>query len=255
MYGKILVPLDGSKLAEVVLPYVQELARRFDWEVTLIEVIAPLSKLVAETMPAGMEPAGAGTAVGVEAASEALKAEREDARIYLEGVVGRLKTQEIKLRTEILEGMAGDAIVDYAHDQGMELIAMSTHGRSGLRRLVFGSVADQVFRRAGTPVSLSAARRRRGSSQWADPQGHEGGAGQEYSISSGPSARSSSCQGRSCNIQRTADRSRCVRGIVIRRRRARRKPPTPGPRRLPAATKHPSLQPGDGVPHHLPASR
>ena len=158
MYGKILVPLDGSKLAEVVLPYVQELAQRFDSEVTLIQVIAPLSKLVAGTMPAGLEPTGAAAAVGVEAASEALKAEREDARSYLEKVVGRLKAQKIKVRAEILEGVAGDAIVEYAHGHAMDLIAMSTHGRSGLLRLVFGSAADQVLRQAGTPVLLVRSR-------------------------------------------------------------------------------------------------
>ena len=158
MYGKILVPLDGSKLAEVVLPYVQELAQRFDSEVTLIQVIAPLSKLVAGTMPVGLEPTGAAAAVGVEAASEALKAEREDAHSYLEGVVGRLKAQEIKVRAEILEGVAGDSIVEYAHGHAMDLIAMSTHGRSGLLRLVFGSAADQVLRQAGTPVLLIRSR-------------------------------------------------------------------------------------------------
>ena len=158
MYGKILVPLDGSKLAEVVLPYVQELARRFNSEVTLIQVIAPLSKLVAETMPAGLEPTGAAAAIGLEAASEALKAEREGARSYLEGAVGRLKAQEIKVRAEVVEGVAGDTIVEYAHRREMDLIAMSTHGRSGLRRLVYGSVADQVLRRAGTPVLLIRSR-------------------------------------------------------------------------------------------------
>ena len=158
MYGKILVPLDGSKLAEVVLPYVQELARRFDSEVTLIQVVEPLSKLVAETMPVGLEPSGAVAAVGLGAASEALRAEREDASTYLQGVVGRLKAQEIKVRAEIAEGVAGDAIVEYAHGHGMGLIAMSTHGRSGLRRLVYGSVADQVLRRAGTPVLLIRSR-------------------------------------------------------------------------------------------------
>jgi nucleotide-binding universal stress UspA family protein len=158
VYGKILVPLDGSKPAEVVLPYVQELARRFDSEVTLIQVVAPLSKLVAETMPAGLEPTGAAAAVGVEAASEAAKAEREGARSYLEGVVGRLKAQKVKVQAEIVEGTAGDAIVEYAHHHGMDLIAMSTHGRSGLGRLVFGSVADQVLRQAGTPVLLIRSR-------------------------------------------------------------------------------------------------
>ena len=158
MYGKILVPLDGSKVAEVVLPYVQELARRFDSEVTLIQVVVPLSKLVAETMPAGLEPTGAAAAVGLEAASEALKAEREGAHAYLEGVAGRLKPEKIKVQAEVAEGAAGDTIVEYAHHHGMDLIAMSTHGRSGLRRLVFGSVADHVLRQAGTPVLLIRSR-------------------------------------------------------------------------------------------------
>jgi nucleotide-binding universal stress UspA family protein len=158
VYSKILVPLDGSKLAEVVLPYVQELARRFESEVTLIQVIAAFSKLVAGTMPAGLEPTGAGAAVGVEAASEALKAEREDSRSYLEGVVGGLKAQKIKVQAEIVEGTAGGTIVEYAHGHAMDLIAMSTHGRSGLLRLVFGSVADQVLRQAGTPVLLIRSR-------------------------------------------------------------------------------------------------
>ena len=94
----------------------------------------------------------------MEAASEALKAEREGARSYLEGVVGRLKAQKVKVQAEIVEGTAGDAIVEYAHHHGMDLIAMSTHGRSGLGRLVFGSVADQVLRQAGTPVLLIRSR-------------------------------------------------------------------------------------------------
>jgi nucleotide-binding universal stress UspA family protein len=154
MYGKILVPLDGSKLAEVVLPYVRELAQRFDSEVTLIQVVTSFSKLVAETMPAGLEPTGAAAAVGLEAASEALKAERQGARSYLAKVTRRLKGRQIKVRAEIVEGAAGDSIVEYAHHHGMDLIAMSTHGRSGLLRLVFGSVADHVLRQAGTPVLL-----------------------------------------------------------------------------------------------------
>lgn len=158
MYGKILVPLDGSKLAERVLPYVVELARRFDSEVTLIQVIAPLSKLVAESMPAALEPTGAAAGVGVEAASEALRAEREDAGSYLAKVARRLKGRQIKVRAEILEGVAGDTIVEYAHGHAMDLIAMSTHGRSGLLRLVFGSAADQVLRQAGTPVLLVRSR-------------------------------------------------------------------------------------------------
>jgi len=154
VYGKILIPLDGSKLAEGVLPYVEELARRFQSEVTLIQVVAPLSKLVAETVPASLEPTGAGAAVGLEAAAEAVKAEREGARAYLEGVAERLKAGGITVQVEVVEGMAGDAVVDYAHHHELDLIAMSTHGRSGLGRLVYGSVADHVLRHAGAPVLL-----------------------------------------------------------------------------------------------------
>jgi nucleotide-binding universal stress UspA family protein len=158
VYGMILVPLDGSKVAEAVLPFVQEMARRFDSEVTLIHVVAPLSKLVAETMPSSLEPTGAAAAVGLEAASEALKAEREGARSYLEGVAERLKVEKVKARAEIVEGAAGDTIVEYAGREGVDLIAMCTHGRSGLRRLVYGSVADRVLCRAGTPVLLIRSR-------------------------------------------------------------------------------------------------
>jgi nucleotide-binding universal stress UspA family protein len=162
VYGKILVPLDGSKLAEGVLPHVQELARRFDSQVTLIQVVAPLSKLVAETVPASLEPSGAAAAVGLEAAAEAVKAERERARAYLEGVAERLKAENTRVQMGIVEGMAGDAIVDYAHHNGVDLIAMSTHGRSGLLRLVYGSVADHVLRHAGTPVLLIRSRQAEG---------------------------------------------------------------------------------------------
>ena len=158
MYSKILVPLDGSKLAEGVLPHVQELAQRFDSQVTLIQVVAPLSKLVAETVPASLEPSGAAAAVGLEAAAEAVKAERESARAYLEGVAERLKAEKIRVQVGVVEGTAGDAIVDYGHRHGMDIIAMSTHGRSGLLRLVYGSVADHVLRHAGTPVLLIRSR-------------------------------------------------------------------------------------------------
>lgn len=154
MYGKILVPLDGSELAEGVVAHVEELARRFQSEVTLMQVVAPLSKLVAETSPASLEPTGAGAAVGLEAAAEAVKAEHEGARTYLDGIAGRLKAAGISVRVEVTEGMAGDAIVDYAHHHELDLIAMSTHGRSGLLRLFYGSVADHVLRHAGTPVLL-----------------------------------------------------------------------------------------------------
>ena len=150
MYGKILVPLDGSKLAEGVLTHVQDLAQRYGSEVILIEVVPPLSKLVMEIEAVSMGEARAGP----EAATAVAKAERESAHSYLEGVARRLRGESIRVRAEILAGEAGDAIVAFAHSEVMDLIAMSTHGRSGLGRLVYGSVADHVLRHAGAPVLL-----------------------------------------------------------------------------------------------------
>ncbi len=141
MYRKILVPLDGSKLAEGVLPHVQALAKGLGSEVVLIRAVMPLST-------------GATAAVGLEAAAEAAKAERDQARSHLHSVVQRLKAEGLSVRAEVVEGEAGDAIIDYSRRHEMDLIAMSTHGRGGLRRLVYGSVADHVLRHAGTPVLL-----------------------------------------------------------------------------------------------------
>ena len=150
MYNKILVPLDGSKLAEGVLPHVEDLAQRYSSEVILIQVVPPLSKLVMDTEAVSMGEARAGP----EAATAVAKAERENAHSYLESIAKRLAGKGIRVRAEILTGEAGDAIVTYAHSEVMDLIAMSTHGRSGLGRLVYGSVADHVLRHAGAPVLL-----------------------------------------------------------------------------------------------------
>ena len=143
MYRKILVPLDGSALAETVLPHVVELAHRFGSEVTLMQVRTPFLRLVAT--------------VGSEAAAAAAEAERRTAEEYLEDARRRLAEQGVTVGTVLVEGVASETVVDQAKSGGFDLIAMSTHGRSGLRRLVLGSVADHVVRHAGTPVLLVRA--------------------------------------------------------------------------------------------------
>jgi nucleotide-binding universal stress UspA family protein len=150
VYNKILVPLDGSKLAEEVLSHVQDLAQRYGSEVILIQVVPPLSKLVMETEAVSMGEARAGP----EAATAVAKAEREKAHSYLESTAKRLRDEGVRVRAEILTGEAGDAVVAYAQSEVVDLIAMSTHGRSGLGRLVYGSVADHVLRHTGAPVLL-----------------------------------------------------------------------------------------------------
>jgi len=140
MYEKILVPLDGSELAEVALPYAEELAGRLGSEVNLLAVSES-----AETesyhehlmyIQRMVEP----TKRGIE--------------MYLEKPHGRA----IKVDSGILVGHPAEEIVDYADKADIDLIVMATHGRSGVRRWVLGGVADKVVRATKRPVALIRAK-------------------------------------------------------------------------------------------------
>jgi nucleotide-binding universal stress UspA family protein len=159
MYEKILVPLDGSELAEHVLPYVQALAEKFGSAVTLIRATLPPEELVP---PAGMGlPMGDAAAYGslltpssIEDFQALLDAEKEETQGYLNDVVARLKEAGVNASAEHAEGAASDVIIGRAASLPASLVAMTTHGRSGLARAVVGSVADEVVRKAACPVLL-----------------------------------------------------------------------------------------------------
>jgi nucleotide-binding universal stress UspA family protein len=141
MFSKILVCLDGSKLAEQVLPYAIEQALHFKSQLVLLSVIVPVTSTstVWEPAPEGL----------VEKQAEAEKA----AEVYLKNIVNRL-SEEKRLRAEYLtlEGLVAETIVEYAQNNKVDLIAIATHGLGGLRRLAFGSVADFVLRNSNVPL-------------------------------------------------------------------------------------------------------
>ena len=89
-----------------------------------------------------------------------IEAEQVDASAYVESVAGRLRGAGVQVRCETPEGPAATAILDRANGIGADLIAMTTHGRSGLANLVFGSVAEEVLHRAPCPVLLVRVRER-----------------------------------------------------------------------------------------------
>lgn len=143
MYKKILVPLDGSKLAEKILPHVTALAKPMGAEVTLVTVVqltlgAGASKL--EAVP--------------EAAAEHKKALMGEALVYLEKVQRDLKGKGVTAHARALEGDVASAIIAFAEQKGFDLVAMATHGRSGLDRFVMGSIAEKVVRSTSKPVLL-----------------------------------------------------------------------------------------------------
>lgn len=143
MIGRILVPLDGSRLAEEVLPFVEELAWRLRTEVCFLRVVD-------EEWPKGVLEAGNWESGLPSPSGE----QQEEARNYLALVAEGWQKKDIRTTTEVVAGLPATSIIEYAHSHNVDLIAMCTHGRSGFGRLVFGSVADFVLREAGIPVLL-----------------------------------------------------------------------------------------------------
>lgn len=136
-FDKIMVPLDGSTLAEAALRRATDLVNG--------GTLSLLRAAEAHTLP-GVDP--------VQAQVDAVK----DAEDYLAAVAGRLKDRGVKnVETHVWYGPAAAAIIEAARVQKVDLIVMSTHGRSGLGRLILGSVAEMVLRGTRTPILVVRA--------------------------------------------------------------------------------------------------
>jgi nucleotide-binding universal stress UspA family protein len=146
MFKKILVCLDGSKLAEQIMPYATEEAIRFQGKLVLFQVVQE---------PVAFSPGIPGAApvpIETDAMVEGTKEALNRAKDYLEKLAAPLRKRGIQVKTVAIPGRAGEAILDYANTNSINLITIATHGRGGLRRAVFGSVADHVLRESGLPV-------------------------------------------------------------------------------------------------------
>jgi len=150
MYDKILVPLDGSKLAECVLPHVEKLAKGCDAkEVILLRVCEP---------PAISSDYPASRPISWEENVERMTAySQQQCSLYLEDVEKRLGDLGLNVRSESRLGNPAAEIVDYASENEVDLIAMASHGRSGPSRWAYGSVADKVFRSTCVPILMVKA--------------------------------------------------------------------------------------------------
>ena len=164
MYKRILVPLDGSKLAECALPHAEELAKGCGAEEILLlsvteQVRGRAQALTGDDPYPGYDP-GIHSAVPKMTASFGNKdIGKKDiqAQKYLDRVAKRLKDKGIKVRTEVLFWPPAEAIAAYAARNDVNVIVMSSHGRSGLSRWSHGSVADKVLRSACVPVLMVRA--------------------------------------------------------------------------------------------------
>jgi nucleotide-binding universal stress UspA family protein len=150
MFKRILVPLDGSRFASQALRYATEVAQRFGAEVVLIQVIKPATAVIDAATPIGISPAA--SEIGVQVALEADKRNAARARRYLSGRVRAMRPRHIESSYHVLTGDVAHSIIEFSEKEDIDLVAMTTHGKSGLRRAVMGSIADAVIRESGKPV-------------------------------------------------------------------------------------------------------
>jgi nucleotide-binding universal stress UspA family protein len=147
MYKKIMVPLDGSELAECVLPHVEVFIEGCHVNhFVFVRVVEP-----AATFYSGDYP------ISPEVMQERETAGEKIARDYLDQVVNRLEHASSELYSEVLIGNIADSLADYAESNEFDLILIATHGRSGVNRWVRGSIADKVLRSSHIPVLMVRA--------------------------------------------------------------------------------------------------
>ncbi|HEY7424624.1 MAG TPA: universal stress protein [Gemmataceae bacterium] len=148
-FHHVMVPLDGSDLAEQALGPATQLGRLMETSCTLVRVVKPV-----ETLDSKVRwPAMTGM-------NEALTRQLlDEARAYLDRIAERLRGQGLAVQTRILlHAHPADAILEETRAQGVDLLALATHGRGGLRRLLLGSVADKVLRGGVTPMLVCRPR-------------------------------------------------------------------------------------------------
>jgi nucleotide-binding universal stress UspA family protein len=142
MYKRILVPLDGSAIAERILPHVEAIAKGTEAEVLLVQAVTAHISFAAESPTE---------------ARKWVEADQAKAGRYLEGVAKRLKDAGVSARSEILVGEPAVEILMAAEKEDVDLIALMSHGVTGLSHFDRGSVAEKVLKGSTRPVLMVRA--------------------------------------------------------------------------------------------------
>ncbi len=167
MYKSVLVPLDGSALSESVLPHVVQLVEGTSVRVTLLAVKESAERIVSSPhieRERLIDAAGQLQQVTLqethvqrtaETVGQALQRAEDELGIYLEERARNLRDKGISIDCAVRFGDPAEEIASYASERAIDLIAMASHGRSGLARLVLGSVTGRVIQLAGRPVLVA----------------------------------------------------------------------------------------------------
>jgi nucleotide-binding universal stress UspA family protein len=146
MYKKILVPLDGSKRAEMILPYVEDLADRY--QATIIFLMS-----LEYTFTTGIEGAF------IELSENDFNRKQDEVKSYLKKIADKFIGKKINAETRIASGPAVGAILEAANKDNVDLIAMTSHGGGALSRVFYGSVASGVLNRVDRPLLVIRTRK------------------------------------------------------------------------------------------------
>lgn len=149
MYKTILVPLDGSKRAENILRHVEQLAFHYNANIIFLQVIKP------PTMPGYTVP-------NPELYERLIEDQLREAKKYLDGHKGQFMEKNIKSKSRVASGSVVKEILRAAEQENADLIAICSHGRGGLSRLFYGSVASGVLNRVDRPLLVIRARQHSG---------------------------------------------------------------------------------------------
>ena len=151
MYNKIMVPLDGSDLAECVMPHVEAITTGCKiTNVVFVRVVNPIQ------LPASV-PARGDFGFSENERRELEEQHKQTADTYLKQIVENTRLEGAVLGYEVLVGKVADTLAHWAEKNGVDLIVIASHGRSGISRWVMGSVADRVLRSACVPVLMIRA--------------------------------------------------------------------------------------------------
>jgi len=157
MFQRVIVPLDGSELSEQALQPGVEMAKRYDCPLVLLRAYDGPDR-VARTLALSQASAGAAPVVmdagAVQSMTDAAEAGEEDIDAYLNGQASKIADSGVKVMTLAVDASPADAIVHETEREPGALLVMTTHGRSGVSRLLFGSVAQDVMHRAKVPVTV-----------------------------------------------------------------------------------------------------
>jgi nucleotide-binding universal stress UspA family protein len=152
MYQTILVPLDGSARAEHILPHVENLALQYKAKVILLQVMEPLQII---------NPSIHVTSALTDTVKESLKdfnRRYEEINTYLSGRLGEFREKGIDVRKFVEQGPVVETVISVARRENADLIAMASHGRSGMSRVFYGSVAAGVMQQIDRPMLIIRSR-------------------------------------------------------------------------------------------------